>query len=74
MDGQAADLGASRLQWSRDGSGFRPVAIEGERSQRCGGQVDGIPLQYERGLRGVAETQDRRGGCLHPIRVEDAFL
>jgi hypothetical protein len=74
VDGEAADLGASRLERARYRAGFRAIAVQRERLDGGGGQVDRVPFEDEGSLGRVAEPEDRRGRRLDAVRVENAFL
>lgn len=55
---QPADLCGSVGRWIRDGSGFGTIAVESQTSEGGCGQLDWIPLEYNRCLRGIPNTQD----------------
>lgn len=62
VDGQAANLGAVHLHGSGDRARLLAVAVKAQGYQVGGRQLDGVPLQNDRGLCGIAAAEDRGGG------------
>lgn len=74
VDGEAADLSTVHLQGPRDVAGLLAVAVQRQRDEVGGGEVDGVPLEDDRGLGGIAAAQDGRARLGGAEGGEDAVL
>lgn len=74
VDGETADLGAVHLEGPGDVAGLLAVAVQRQGDEVGGGQVDGVPLEDDRGLGGIAAAQDGRAGLGGAKGREDAVL
>lgn len=74
VNGQTADLGAACLEGAGYGASLGVVAVEGERFQGCGGQIDGVPFENKGSLSSVSQAEDRRGWRLDAVGIQDALL
>ena len=66
VESQAADLGALHLHGPGDVASLLAVAVEAQGDEVGGGQVDGVPLEDDGGLGGIAAAEggrDRLGGA-----------
>lgn len=64
VDRQTADLGAVHGQWPRDVAGLLTIAVEAQGYQAGRGKSDGLPLENDGGLCGIAAGEDRCCGLL----------
>lgn len=74
VDGQAADLGAVHLQRPRDVAGLLPIAVQAQRYQVGGSELDRVPFQDNGSLRRIAAAQDWRSWLGGAKGLEDAVL
>lgn len=56
VDCQARDLGSVHLEWLGDDAGLLAIAEEGQADEVGGRELNGVPLEDHRGLRGIAAS------------------
>lgn len=74
IHGQARDLCARVRGRVRDGPGLAVVPIQGQGAQRCRGELDRVPFEYHRGLRGIADAEYGARGGVDSVEIVDLLL
>lgn len=74
MNRETGDLGTASLERARYRASLGAIAVEGQRLQGCGGEVDRIPFEDEGGLGCVSQTEDGRRWSLDTVGVQDTLL
>lgn len=71
---QPRDLCARVRGGVRDGPGLAVVPIQGQGAQRCRSELDRIPLEHHRGLRGISDPEYGARGGIYSVLVVDLLL
>ena len=58
----------------RNNTRFGAIAVEAQAPQVCGGELDGVPFEYDGSLSGVSAADDGWGGGSEAVGVEDGGL